>query len=77
MGKKQKREKMDKALQLAKSEFANLSNLEILNKVIYLSSGDDYDNCFTDKGSAIYDIARKELKTRLVQANFISDQDKF
>lgn len=77
MSNRQKSDKLPKYLEAAKLSFKSLSNLEILSEVISLSSGDDYDGCFTTRGgAAIYNAAKEELKDRLVKSGFIVEADK-
>lgn len=49
-----------------------LSNKELLDEVIELAGGDDYEGCHTVLGSIVYDLLRAELKDRLTTYGFLS-----
>lgn len=42
-----------------------MSNAELLEEVLCLAGGDDYDGCFTTRGAREYDILFMELNYRL------------
>jgi hypothetical protein len=50
-------------------EFINtaksLSNKDLLDSVLELATGDDYDGCFTTRGWNRYNIYVEELESRL------------
>lgn len=42
-----------------------MENAKLLEEVLEMAGGDDYDGCFTDEGRIIYEYAVNVLKNRL------------
>jgi hypothetical protein len=43
----------------------SLSNRQLFDETLELAHGDDYDGCFTTRGSIVFDMLRTELECRL------------
>jgi len=52
-----------------------ISNDELLNTVIGLAGGDDYDGCMTGRGQWEFEYMNILLRKKLVEANFIKTVD--
>jgi len=53
------------------SKYHELTNESLLQTVLNLAQGDDYEGCFTEKGQIEYSLAYKELYSRLQWINFV------
>lgn len=49
------------------------TNAELLQTVLFLAGGDDYDGCFTEEGQIEYDASLSELKNRLIKIGFLNE----
>jgi hypothetical protein len=48
-----------------------LSNDMLLEEVLNLAGGDDYDGCFTSRGRRDYERLLTELESRLLKIGFL------
>jgi len=51
----------------------NMSNEELLDETLCLAGGDDYDGCFTSRGSWEYSALTSELEKRLKVCGFLGE----
>lgn len=51
----------------------NLSNETLLQELISLASGDDFDGCFTAMGEYTFECLQTEAKRRLIAASVLPD----
>lgn len=55
-----------KQIEFEKERYSKMSNAELLDEVISLGGGDDYDiGCYTEIGSTMFDFGKSLLIDRL------------
>lgn len=54
-------------------QISKMTNEEVLDEYSYLVGGDDYDGCFTDRGSWMFDQITIEFRKRLVENGYLKE----
>lgn len=54
-----------------KEKVKQMSNEVLLEELLQLAGGDDYDGCFTPIGLRQYEILKSELDSRLLKCGFL------
>jgi len=64
----------DSQLKQIQGEAKALSNFELLQDVIEMAAGDDYDGLFTPTGRIRFNAFYDELEDRLIQCGFLDEK---
>lgn len=56
------------------TEVRVLSNQELIEDILHLAMGDDYDGCFTNEGDFRFCALKTELSKRLLSIGFIDSE---
>jgi hypothetical protein len=64
----------DPKLEQIQSEAKSLSNFDLLEDVIEMAEGDDYDGLFTPTGRIRFNAFYDELEDRLIQCGFLDEK---
>jgi hypothetical protein len=64
----------DSQLKQIQGEAKALSNFELLQDVIEMAAGDDYDGLFTPTGRIRFNAFHDELEYRLIQCGFLDEK---
>jgi hypothetical protein len=56
---------------MKQEEIEALSNEQLLEEVLDLAGGDDYDGCFTSRGWRTFERLKVELESRLLKVGFL------